>query len=175
MAVTVVGFRSPFLSLANPGNTDSFLGPSQKFASIFNSPSKPKSNPKNAYPQLLHFIFHLDSPLSISRYSAQRKSCSIHPYLPATAQIIIIFQTFCGRASLPVDVCIFVTFFRPGVEAPEENGKQVYSLFDVHDAPRPCPSFPVTFRRNQLWPNTAEHDVERLNDGCVFQTRLIGS
>ncbi|KAK0231709.1 hypothetical protein EDD85DRAFT_793380 [Armillaria nabsnona] len=53
MAVTVVSIRSPFLPLANPDNTDSFQGPSQKFASIANSQSKPKSNPKYAYPQLL--------------------------------------------------------------------------------------------------------------------------
>ncbi len=96
--------RSPFLSLANPENTDSFLGPSEKFAYISNSPSKPKSNSKNAYPQLLHFIFRLDSLLSILRHSAQYKTCSIHPYLPAAAQyfpnVLRPHVPTCGRTHL---------------------------------------------------------------------------
>ncbi len=167
MAVTVVGIRSRFLSLANPDNTDSYWA-LHKNSHPYQF-SITKSNPKNAYPQLLHFIFRLDSLLSISRYSAQYETRYNYSYLPATG---LYFPTFCGRVPLPVDARISVTFFNAG--SGSAGGERQIGLFPLR-CPRRRPSFPVTFRRNQLCPNTAENDIERLNDGCVFQIRLIGS
>ncbi len=76
--VTVVNIRSSFLLSSISRNQKLILDPSQKFASLSNSPMISNHNPMNAYPQLPHLVFRLDSLESISRHLARYYSLRCH-------------------------------------------------------------------------------------------------